>query len=242
MAMKKTILLFGTLLALASCKQDASNAQDNNETQLEEAAGDVSTEAGEAATQSPDGATPAPAASEPMTEEPLPGAPSTASTPPSAANPLFNLTLQSGQAGRVKIGMSIDELKKVYGETKLRSIEHSIEGNTTAAYEVLGERHRPDLRVEQECAGTACKVSRITVLNPAFKSQSGVGIGSTFRDVKENFKITSVAPGEIGFVAISEDAKISFVLDMRGIPSQRWAKLKVNDVPNSTLVSGVMLY
>ncbi|WP_207435558.1 hypothetical protein [Sabulibacter ruber] len=238
--MKKTTLLLGALLAMAACKQDASNANDANQAQMEEAAGDVSTDATEAGPASPDGS--APAASEPMSEEPLPGAPSTASTPPSSNNPLFNLTLQSGQAGMVRIGMPIEEMKKAYGETKLRTIDHTLEGTTTTAYEVLGERRRPDLRVEQECTGNACKVSRITVLNSAFKSQTGVGIGSTFGDVKKSFNITRVSPGESNFVAISETEKMSFVLDMRGIPAQRWAKLKVDDIPNSTLVSGVMLY
>ncbi|ALI98209.1 hypothetical protein [Rufibacter tibetensis] len=240
--MKKTTILFGALLALASCKQDASTVKDSNETQLEEAAGDVSTEATEASAETPDGGAPAPASTEPMSPEPLPGAPSTASTPPSSNNPLFNLTLQKGQAGMVKIGMSIDELKQAYGQNKLQQIEHSIEGMTTTAYEVLGERRRPDLRVEQECAGTTCKVSRITVLNPAFKSATGIGIGSTFGNVKDNFKITRVGTGEGNFVAISEPDRISFVLDMRGIPSNRWGKLTVKDVPNSTLVSGVMIY
>ncbi|RNI31242.1 hypothetical protein [Rufibacter latericius] len=240
--MKKTILLFSTLVALASCKNETSDANTTTDTQIEEAAGDISTEAAESPAQSPDGATPTPAVSEPMSEEPLPGATSTASTPPSAANPLFNLTLERGQAGAVKIGMTIDELKKAYGQNKLREIEHTIEGTTTPAFEVLGERHRPDLRVEQECAGTACKVTRITVLNPAFKTYNGLGIGSTFEDLQKSIKITRVATGEGNFVAISEDAKMSFVLDMRGIPAQKWAKMQVKDVPGSTLVSGVMLF
>ncbi|MBC3539883.1 hypothetical protein ACFSC6_05180 [Rufibacter sediminis] len=241
--MKKTILLFGTLLALASCKKETSDTTtDANSAQLEEAAGDVSTDATETAAESPDGAMPTPAVSEPMSEEPLPGAPSTASTPPSAANPLFNLSLQSGQAGAVKIGMSIDALKQAYGQNKLREVDHTLEGTTTKAYEVLGERHRPDLRVEQECAGTACKVSRITVLNPAFKTQNGLGIGSTFGELQKSFRISRVGTGEGNFVAIAEDVKMSFVLDMRGIPATRWANMQVKDVPATTLVSGVMLY
>ncbi|WP_181305677.1 hypothetical protein [Rufibacter sp. XAAS-G3-1] len=240
--MKKTILLFSALVALAACKQDAPTADNAHDTQIEEAAGDISTDATETASESPDGSMPAPAPSEPMSEEPLPGATSTASTPPSTANPLFNLTLQSGQAGAVKIGMSIDELRKAYGQNKLREIDHTLEGTTTKAYEVLGERHRPDLRVEQECAGAACKVSRITVLNPAFKTSNGLGIGSTLGDLKKSINITRVGTGEGNFVAISEDSRMSFVLDMRGIPSTRWANLQVKDVPNSTLVSGVMLY
>ncbi|GGK65140.1 hypothetical protein ACD591_01845 [Rufibacter glacialis] len=238
--MKKSAFLFGALLALAACKQDTAAVKDNTEVQLEEAAEEVAPEATEAPAQSPDGPTPAPA--EPMSEEPLPGAPSTASTPPSADNPLFNLTLQKGQAGRVKIGMPIEELKQAYGTQKLQEIDHTLEGTTTKAYEVLGERRRPDLRVEQQCNGTACKVSRITVLNPAFKSSAGVGIGSTFGEVKNHFNITRVGTGEGIFVAISEVDKISFVLDMRQIPSTRWGSLKVKDIPATTPVTSIMLY
>ncbi|WP_205502671.1 hypothetical protein [Rufibacter psychrotolerans] len=240
--MKKTTLLLGALLAMAACKQDASTAQDANEAQMEAAAGDISAGAAEADPASPDGSAPASAPSEPMSEEPLPDVPSTASTPPSASNPLFNLTLQRGQAGAVKIGMPIEELKKAYGYNKLREVDHTLEGTTTKAFEVLGERRRPDLLVEQDCAGGACKVYRITVLNPAFKSASGVGIGSTLGQVKQNFSISRVSPGEGKLVAIAEADKMSFVLDMKGIPAERWGKLKVEDVPNTTQVTGVMLY
>ncbi|AKQ46314.1 hypothetical protein TH63_12900 [Rufibacter radiotolerans] len=243
--MKHTTLLLGALLALAACKQETTSEKTDKEAQLEEAAGSISEDSEldpTLAADASDTSAPTTANDEAMSEEPLPGATSTASAAPSAANPLFNLTLQAGQAGAVKIGMTIEELKKQYGQNKIRETEHSIEGTTTKAYEILGERRRPDLLVEQQCKGNVCTVFRITVLNPSFRTQGGIGIGSMFRDVKESIPISSVGAGEGNFVAISEGARMSFVLDMRGIPAQRWNKLKVKDIPNTTMVSGIMLW
>jgi hypothetical protein len=243
--MKHTTLLLGALLALAACQQESTSEQTNKEAQLDEAAAAISEDAAQDPSlnaDAPDASAPSTASDEAMSEVPLPGATSTASAAPSAANPLFNLTLQAGQAGAVKVGITIEELKKQYGQNKIREIDHTLEGTTTKAYEVLGERHRPDLLVEQQCKGSACTVFRITVLNPSFRTQGGIGIGSMFRDVKESIPISSVGAGEGNFVAISEGARMSFVLDMRGIPAQRWNKLKVKDIPNSTMVSGIMLW
>ncbi|RNI29636.1 hypothetical protein EFA69_08745 [Rufibacter immobilis] len=241
--MKKTVLLFSCLLALAACKQNSSDAQDNKEAQLEEAAGAMDEEALDAQTpQTPDGAAPSTSQSEAMSEEPLPGATSTASTPPSSANPLFNLTLRPGQVGAVRVGMPIDEARKQYGNTKFRETTLLQEGTETKAFEVLGERRRTDMVVEQECTGTNCRVFRIKVINPAFKTPGGVGIGSTLADVKKSFPITSISAGEGKLYAISQEAKMSFALNATSIPAGKWGSLKVKDVPDNTPVSEILVY
>ncbi|MFC6997592.1 membrane lipoprotein lipid attachment site-containing protein [Rufibacter roseus] len=238
--MKKIAFLFCSVLALASCNQDSNTAQTEQETKLEETAAEVYEDAQELGSPDPAAPTTNDFGSDP--EETLPGATSTASSSPTNANPLFNYTLQQKQAGAVKIGMTIKELRKQYGENKLREIEHMQEGMTTIAYEVLGERKRTDLRVEQECTGDACHVWRITVLNPAYKTAEGIGIGSTFGELKNNINITQVTPGEEHFVAIAGKAGMSFFLDLGDIPAERWSKLKIKDVPNSATVTGVLIY
>lgn len=240
--MKKTTLLLFSLLTLAACNKGETSGQNEQEAQLEEAATNVEEAAAEDTAQSPAGAeTPAPAPVE-LPDEPMPGATSTASAAPSAANPLFNFTLRPGQAGAVQVGMNIAEVKRQYGETKLRETTLQQEGTDTKAYEVLGERRRTDLVVEQQCKGTTCKVYRITVMNPAFKTESGLGIGSTMADLKKNLSISSIGVGEGKLVAISENARMSFVLETATIPSSKWANLKVNDVPESTPVTSILLY
>jgi hypothetical protein len=239
--MKTPALLFCLLLALASCEQNDSNDQADNESKLEQAATEVYDEALEKTAPAPpdDSGT---SSADPSADEGLPGATSTASTPPSATNPLFNLTLQKGQAGAVTIGMTLDKVRELYGINKVQEIQLSQEGITTTAYELLGERRRPDLRLEQECTGTACKVLRITVLNPAFKTTEGIGIGSTFGAVRDVLPISSVGIGEGNFVAIAKDMNMSFLLDMSAIPVSRWPKLKVKDIPPATPVAGILLF
>lgn len=237
--MKKTVLLLSLLTAFAACRPDSANTKEDELANAAEAA-EKDIEMAPDATETDN--TEAEADSDAVAET-APGESAAAQqAPTSAANPLFNLTLRKGQAGAVRIGMSIDDLRAQYGENKINQITLQQEGTEVTAYEILGERYRPDLRVEQECKGNTCKVWRITVLNPAFKTQDGIGIGSMFRDVKQRYNIKQVAMGEGNFVAISEDMKMSFLLDMRGIPADRRSKLKVDDVPGSTLVSGVMLF
>ncbi|MGV3541529.1 MAG: hypothetical protein ACO1OQ_17055 [Rufibacter sp.] len=239
--MKKTSLLLCTLLALAACKKDTSTDQTDQTAQIEQAAGQVDA-AAEAGPQAPDGAEPAAPTTVELPDEPMPGATSTASAAPSAANPLFNYDLRAGQAGAVKVGMPIAELKKQYGENKIQETTLSQEGMETKAFEILGERRRTDLVVEQQCTGTNCKVSRISVMNPAFKTPEGVGVGSTFGDIKKSVNITRVGNGEGNFVAISENAKMSFVLDLKDIPAEKRASLKLKDVPATAVVTKIYLF
>jgi hypothetical protein len=240
--MRKTLLALSTCLFLASCGSDSATT-----TTQEDSIAAAAEEASEAE------ATPEPDATETETmddnameaviaEDVSAGTSTSASKAPTQDNPLFNLSIQKGQAGAVKIGMSIDELQKQYGYNKLKEVELQQEGTTVKAFEVLGERNRTDLRVEQQCKGTACKVWRITVLNPAFKTQNGIGVGSTFKDLKSAMNIKSVAQGEGNFVAISEENKMSFVLDVSGLPAGEVSKLKVNTVPGDTKVTSVMLF
>ncbi|GAA4304674.1 hypothetical protein [Nibribacter koreensis] len=242
--MRKTLFALGTCLFLASCGTDSATTTTSAQEDSIAAAAEEAKE---------EELTPEPDATETETmddnameaviaEEVSAGTSTSASKAPTSDNPLFNLSIQKGQAGAVKIGMPIEELQKQYGYNKLKEVELQQEGTAVKAYEVLGERNRTDLRVEQQCKGTACKVWRITVLNPAFKTQSGIGIGSTYKDLKTNMNIKSVAQGEGNFVAISEDNKMSFVLDVSSMPAGNVSKLKVNTVPGDTKVTSVMLF
>src|SRR5690606_7282512 len=137
-----------------------STTEGDKESKLEDVAGDIHTDVNEAG--APEATESAETEALPMDpEETLPGATSGASAAATLSNPLFNYALQKGQAGAVKIGMTINELRQQYGENKVREVELIQEGITSKAYEILGERSRTDLRVEQDCAGDACTVSRI---------------------------------------------------------------------------------
>jgi hypothetical protein len=240
--MRKTLLALSTCLLLASCGTDSATTTTKEDSLAEAAEEAVQEEATPEPVSTKTETMDDNAIEEVISEEVSAGTSTSASRAPGKENPLFNLSIQKGQAGAVKIGMTIEELQKQYGYNKLKEVELQQEGTAVKAYEVLGERNRTDMRVEQQCKGTACKVWRITVLNPAFKTPSGIGIGSTYKDLKAAMNIKNVAQGEGNFVAISEDNKMSFVLDVSGIPAGEVSKLKVNTVPAETKVTSVMLF
>ncbi len=159
----------------------------------------------------------------------------------SAIDPAL-LVISKGQVGSIKIGTPIDQMRQnVPAGLTIADTTLQQEGQQYTAYtlHISGQGH--GLLVEQLCE-PSCKVWRINVNSPEFKTASGIGIGSKYDEVRQKYTIKYVSPGEGKFVAVAEEAGLSFILDESQLPKGNPAKLKPDDVPANTLVTGILVY
>ncbi|WP_242927510.1 mechanosensitive ion channel protein MscS [Pontibacter vulgaris] len=146
------------------------------------------------------------------------------------------------QAGSIKIGMPVEQMRQnVPAAFTITDTILNKEGQQYTAYVLKTAGEKRSLLVEQICE-PACKVWRITVLSPDFKTASGIVIGSKYDEVRQKYKINYVSPGEGIFVAVDEAAGFSFVLDKPNLPAGNPANLKPDDIPANTLVKSILIY
>jgi hypothetical protein len=81
-------------------------------------------------------------------------------------------------------------------------------------------------------------VTRIRVLDPRLRTKDGIGIGSTYGELRSRYTIDTVGNGEGGFFARVEPLGISF--DLRGRQDLRGIRDPAG-VPDDARVVGMLL-
>jgi hypothetical protein len=143
-----------------------------------------------------------------------------------------------GQVGAIKTGMPTADLKQVIPASQLRETSIHQEGQAYKAYEV--NLHGGGVLVEEICA-PACRVWRIQVRNPAYRTAEGLGVGSSLGEVKEHYPISFLGSGETEIVAVSNQKKITFMLDVSHLPPQQVPWLNLQNTPDSVKVLGMLI-
>ncbi|QMU29802.1 hypothetical protein [Adhaeribacter radiodurans] len=170
-----------------------------------------------------------------------------ASTP--APNPVAansdspnNRLISRGQIGPIRIGMTINEMRKTVPAALLKEVPITKEGRGNLAYEIRRseKENKAGLRVEETCEPT-CKVWRVLVYDSAYKTKEGLGIGSTLGDVKKHYKITYLGAGETEIVAVADEAKLTFMLDVSKVPPKQVPHLNLKNTPDTTPIIGMLL-
>jgi hypothetical protein len=161
-------------------------------------------------------------------------------TPPVTDPAAF--VISPGKVGRLQIGMSINEMRQhVPPGFTIKDTTLSLEGQDYTAYVLQAGGDSKGLLVEQQC-DPECKVWRLRVRDTAYKTAQGIGIGSRYGEVQHTYPISYVSPGEGNFVAVSEKAGLSFVLNTAQLPKGRLPGLKPADIPANTLVESIFIY
>ncbi|MDX5420293.1 MAG: mechanosensitive ion channel protein MscS [Hymenobacteraceae bacterium] len=150
--------------------------------------------------------------------------------------------LAKGRVGSIRIGMPIDKLRQLkLPGLQLKDTTLSLEGQNYTAYVFSSDKSPSGLVVEQQCEPT-CQVWRLSIRDDDYRTAQGIGIGSKYAEVQQHYRIDYTAQGEAGFVAVSEAAGISFILDKSQLSKMRLDKLKPENVPANTLVKGILIY
>ena len=159
------------------------------------------------------------------------------------AKTLRQFTLAPGQAGLVRIGMTVEELKAAVPVEMLVEKEVNREGQLYTVYEVLNDTYSQEtgLVAEPRC-DPECRIYRIEVRDRKYQTEGGLGIGSTYGKLRQVHSITYAGAEEGNFVAVSPEAGLSFLLDQSAFSGEELRKMKKGNIPDSTLVTGILLF
>ena len=153
-----------------------------------------------------------------------------------------SLIIQKGKVGDIAIGTLIDSLRKqapagyTLSDTVLLQ-----EGTQAAAYLLKPNGYNKGIIVEQVC-NPACRVWRINVQHPDFRTPKGIGVGSKYSEARQHYAISDITLGDGGLVALSKAGGITLVLDSSQIPVNQRAKLTPETVPANTLIKNILIY
>lgn len=157
---------------------------------------------------------------------------------------LQQFELKPGRVGQIRVNVSSDSLKKLVPAENLKTTERELEGQKYTGYEIRNAKTGNQLLLlaEESCENKACKIFRIRVLSPKFKTKEGIRIGSTFGEINKAYKFAYVGIGESDFVALSEEQRMAFALDIAGFPSKPLYKVKAQDIPDSTKITSILMF
>jgi len=125
-----------------------------------------------------------------------------------------NFLLQNRQAGKLKIGMTVDELNTIYRLFTKRLVDIDREGFFTPAIEVyLQKVDSKNPSIVAEFRGNLHQICQIQVIDKRFKTTKGIGVGSTLGDLRKAYTVNRIDWGEAGFFAKVEEIGIVFILD-----------------------------
>jgi len=127
-----------------------------------------------------------------------------------------NDTLARGQVGPIRIGASVDAVNAAFGRDHIKEVDLRLEGMPSPALEIrLGDSsaQQPSL-VAERFPSMPDRIWRVRVFDTRFRTADGLGIGSTFGDVRARHPIQGrLGAGEGHIYAHISDLELSFELD-----------------------------
>jgi len=149
-------------------------------------------------------------------------------------------TLKSGIAGVFAVGSSENdtfEAALAYSSGTIEEIELMAEG---MAYPALEMNFEDSGSILLELSDTDRTVSRIEINSPLFKTEEGIGIGSTYDDLLNNYSFDGISWGDGGDpLVVVEEAGMSFLLE----PGDWWQMGEVQgDIPGNTEITSVLVW
>lgn len=145
------------------------------------------------------------------------------------------------KAGLAEINMPIDKLDSVFGSTHVKKSSFEAEGQNYEAYFVYkNSADTPSLRLEGLC-NDACKVWRIKVLDNDYRTETGLGIGSTVKEIKSYHIIDWVGNAEATPGLRIDRLGITFQLDSATIPTSIRSTLAIENLPDTAKVKSILI-
>lgn len=148
--------------------------------------------------------------------------------------------------------MRLGEVRALLGPA-LREVTLQRGGEEYPAFAVgtVGATRLPALLLEPLCAdgeddatgapSDRCRIWRITVRDPAYRTAAGLGVGSRYGDLKLAAPLSFVGPNPMGVAATVEAWQMNFLLDAGAVGA---SPLPVHreTVHDSIRITGVQLY
>ena len=152
-----------------------------------------------------------------------------------------SLVVERARVGPVSIGAAADSICSEFRD-RARLIDLKLEGHLTPALEIklFGSQLVGSIVAEIAPANSRLVVTRIHVIDPSLRTKEGIGVGSTYQELRSRYKVDWVGSGEGSFFARVEGLAISFQLDTSG-PVALWSIRDPDRIPNGTRIVSMML-
>jgi hypothetical protein len=161
-----------------------------------------------------------------------------------------DMTITRGRVGEIRLGMNPNGIYEVFGKKLTRLVDLQLEGMYSPAIELFKteiQRDNPEIIYELD----QNKVWRIQVNSPQYRTDKGIGVGSTFGNLRQVYRIKDpkqIIWGEEGFYgAVVEELGMSFSLDVNNTmkPAQIDDFNKTSDlgrIPDNTLIDSILVH
>jgi hypothetical protein len=151
------------------------------------------------------------------------------------------IVVERSRVGSVAIGAPAESIYREFRD-RARLIDLKLEGHLSPALELklFGSQLVASMIAEIGPADNRLVVTRIHVIDPSLRTKDGVGVGSTYEELRLRYSIDWVGDGEGGFFARVESLGISFQLDASGPTSLRGIR-DPDRVPKTVRITSMML-
>ena len=158
-----------------------------------------------------------------------------------ASAPQETMIVERARVGPVALGATAESVYREFGD-RARLVDLKLEGMLSPALELklYDSQLVAGIIAEIGPVNNRLVVSRIRVLDPSLRTKDGIGVGSTYMELRSRYAIDWVGSGEGIFVARAEALGISFELDTSG-PEPLWAVREPGKVPKDVRIVGMML-
>jgi len=153
--------------------------------------------------------------------------------------------LAKHRAGAVVIGMTIDDLHAMHKTSSTKLVARYPEGMFTPLLEVYleGDTNKsiPSLVIGID-KNSDWIVGNIKVNDARFRTDKGVGVGSTLGAIRKAYAVKWIGFGEGPLCANVEDINMTFELDITNPPNEWYKTRDQRLIPDSAKVVSVILY
>ncbi len=159
--------------------------------------------------------------------------------------PKQDFTLSKHKAGFIDIGISVDSVYTLYGRENTCIKDLYTEGDFSPVVEIYLVEN-PDTLPSMECAITCMgiyewQVTQVRIFDRRFKTVEGIGVGSSLKDLRQAYKVSSIDFGEGPLSASVEEIDMGFGLDIdtEDIPEEWFQTRDSSLIPDSVKITSI---
>ena len=151
--------------------------------------------------------------------------------------------ISDGKVGKLEINMDAAKLCSIFPAEKMKVKKSSSGDDEYATYKIYGDNKKLAIEIESLCADI-CMVSRISVFSPQYKTLSGVGVGSSFAEVKKNFSMKYIIGGEGNniMIYVKEFRDVAFLVRATDKTVQYGKPYDTSEILDTDFISQIYIF
>ena len=85
-------------------------------------------------------------------------------------------------------------------------------------------------------------IDRIWIYGSKFKTEKGIGVGSTLAEIKSKYHVESISTeGEGGLQILVKEISVAFIMDNSKLPKDWWEKTDTKEIPESLPIEEIII-